>query len=179
MIRRFFMAKKMSKREQYAIFAAGCVICAFAFFQIVLFPAFDNRTRLKRTLEVKSKLLVEMRRLRSEYEAVTQSTERLKLRYARRPKAFSLFAFLDRLAGKTGVKDHIAYMKPSSAVQKNSPFKISMVEMKLQAINLKQLTNYLYGVETSDNMVNIKRASFVKKGKGAIDAVLQVETVTL
>ena len=78
-------------------------------------------------------------------------------------------------------KDRIAYMKPSSSIQKSGPFKVSTVEMKLQAISLKQLTDYLYSVETSKDMVTVKRASFVKKagGPAAIDAVLQVETVDI
>ena len=56
-----------------------------------------------------------------------------------------------------------------------------MVEMKLQRVSLRQLTDYLYGVETSKNMVTVRRASFVKKGgkQGTIDAVLQVDTVDI
>ena len=72
-------------------------------------------------------------------------------------------------------------MKPTKTVQKNSPYKISRVEMKLEAITLEQLTNYLYGVETSNNMVDIKKISISKKDKtqGLLTAVLQVETVEL
>ena len=72
-------------------------------------------------------------------------------------------------------------MKPSSAVQKEGPYKISRVEMKLQGISLAKLADYLYQVETSPNMVTIRRASFIKqtKGGGGIDTVLQVETMSL
>jgi len=50
--------------------------------------------------------------------------------------------------------------------------------MKLQGLTLQQLTSYVHMVETSKNMVNIKRLSISKTGKqaGFIDAVLQVET---
>jgi len=50
--------------------------------------------------------------------------------------------------------------------------------MKLQGLTLQQLTSYLHMVETSKNMVNIKRLSISKTGKieNLIDAVLQVET---
>ena len=72
-------------------------------------------------------------------------------------------------------------MKPSKKAQKNSPYKISRVEMKLEAISLEQLTNYLYGVETSPNMVDITKISISKKDKkqGLLTAVLQVETVEI
>ena len=72
-------------------------------------------------------------------------------------------------------------MKPSKKAQKNSPYKLSRVEMKLDAITLEQLTNFLYGVETSQNMVDIKKISISKKDKkqGLITAVLQVETMEI
>ncbi|MBW2337166.1 MAG: hypothetical protein JRF47_10490, partial [Deltaproteobacteria bacterium] len=72
-------------------------------------------------------------------------------------------------------------MKPSKKAQKNSPYKISRVEMKLEAISLVQLTNYLYGIETSQNMVDITKISISKKDKkqGLLTAVLQVETVEI
>ena len=72
-------------------------------------------------------------------------------------------------------------MKPSKKAQKNSPYKISRVEMKLEAISLEQLTNYLYGIETSQNMVDITKISISKKDKkqGLLTAVLQVETVEI
>jgi general secretion pathway protein M len=51
--------------------------------------------------------------------------------------------------------------------------------MKFKGLTLQQLTTYLHMVETSKNMVNIKRLSISKTGKqeGFVDAVLQVETV--
>ncbi len=86
-----------------------------------------------------------------------------------------------RVAGQTGVKEHITYMKPSISGQKENSYKISSVEMKLQAVSMAQLTAYLYMVETSRNMVRIKRISISKTGKheGFIDAVLQVETLVI
>jgi general secretion pathway protein M len=53
--------------------------------------------------------------------------------------------------------------------------------MKLDAITLEQLTNYLYKIETSKNMVEVKKISISKKDKKQrlINAVLQVETYEL
>jgi len=119
-----------------------------------------------------------MTALQSEYNTIKKRTELSKSNFAKRDTGFTLFSFLDKLTGKAGIKNHVTYMKPSTSVQKNSPFKISQVEMKLQGLTLQQLTSYLHMVETSKNMVNIKRLSISKTGKleNLIDAVLQVET---
>jgi general secretion pathway protein M len=172
------MLKKLSKRQKYGVYAAVGVLCLFTFLQFILFPVLDNRERLRRSLQVKTKTLADMQQLRAEYLLTTQRSDDLKKRFARRTKGFTLFSFLDKLARDAGVKDSITYMKPSNTVQKNTGTKISTIEMKLQSVALPKLTDYLYRVETSENMVSIKRASFIKKEKekGSLDVILQVET---
>ena len=172
------MARKLTRREKYSIYALSGAICLFVLLQFIIFPSFDKRKGLKRVLRAKTDMLEEMTALKSEYNTIKKRTELSKLRFEKREKGFTLFSFLDKLTGKAGIKNHVIYMKPSTSVQKNSPFKISQVEMKLQGLTLKQLTSYLHMVETSKNMVNIKRLSISKTGKqeGFIDAVLQVET---
>ena len=172
------MARKLNRREKYSIYALSGAICLFILLQFIIFPSFDKRKGLKRVLRAKTDMLEEMTALKSEYNTIKKRTELSKLRFEKREKGFTLFSFLDKLTGKAGIKNHVIYMKPSTSVQKNSPFKISQVEMKLQGLTLKQLTSYLHMVETSKNMANIKRLSISKTGKqeGFIDAVLQVET---
>jgi len=171
------MAKKLARREKYSLYALSGVICLFVVFQFLVFPSLDKRERLKRTLQAKTGILEKMTALQSEY-TIKKRTELSKSRFERRDAGFTLFSFMDKLTGKAGIKNHVTYMKPSTSVQKNSPFKISQVEMKLQGLTLQQLTSYLHMVETSNNMVNIKRLSISKTGKieNLIDAVLQVET---
>ncbi len=172
------MAKKLARREKYSLYALSGVICLFVIFQFLVFPSLDKRERLKRTLQSKTDILEKMTALQSEHNTLKKRSEVSKLHFAKRDTGFTLFSFLDKLTGKAGIKNHVTYMKPSTSVQKNSPFKISQVEMKLQGLTLQQLTSYLYMVETSKNMVNIKRLSISKTGKqeDLIDAVLQVET---
>jgi len=174
-------AIRLSKREKYTVFTAIAAVGMYILIQYVCFPTLDYRSRLHRTLKQKTDVLAQMQHLQTEYQDLMQNAERLKRRYARRQKGFTLFSFLDRLARDTGIKDNIAYMKPSNAAQKDSAYKVSIVEVKLQGINLTTLTDYLYGVETSRNAITIKRMSITKKGKnkGLIDAVLQVEVVEI
>ena len=172
------MTKKLTWREKYSIYAASGIICLFIVMQFIVLPVFDKQDRLERSLKVKTEILQRMITLKSEHDAIIQRTDLAKIHFENREKGFTLFSFLDKLSGKAGIKDHITYMKPSTTVQKNSPYKTSRVEMKLRGLTLQQLTVYLHMVETSKNMVNVKRLSISKTGKpeGFIDAVLQVET---
>jgi general secretion pathway protein M len=174
-----FMLKKLTKREKYAIYALSGAAVLFILIQFIIFPSIDKRKRLKRTLQVKENILSEMTNLKSDYDAVEKRTSLAKVSFENREKGFTLFSFLDRLTGKARIKEYVTYMKPSTTVQKNNSYKISQVEMKFSGLTLEQLTTYLHMVETSNNMVYVKRLSISKTGKqeGFVDAVLQVETV--
>jgi general secretion pathway protein M len=173
------MAIQLNKREKIGIFVAVGVLCVFIFMQFVITPFIEKRDRLSKNIQIKTSDLEEMIRLKSEYDTLKKQSDLSKAQFAKRKRGFTLFSFLDKLAGQAKLKDRITYMKPSSSTQKNSPYKISTVEMKLQGVTLKQLVPYLHMVETSENMVKIKRLSISKAGKevGFIDAVLQVETL--
>jgi general secretion pathway protein M len=168
----------ITKREKYAIWLAGGIIAAFLFVQLVILPFTEKRRLLDRQIAAQTEALDQMQSLEVEYQTIRQATDAAAAGMARRSQGFTLFSFLDTLAGQSGLKDRIAYMKPSTSTQENSPFKVSIVETKLQAITMNQLTAYLYRIETSPNMVRIRRLSISKADQqsGTIDAVLLVET---
>lgn len=172
---------KLNKRERYAIIAAIGVVGIFLIAQFIIEPFFSRMEQKKNSLREKASEVEHMRQMQAEYESLTQKASISESRFRNRQKGFTLFSFLDRLAGEAGIKDRISYMKPSKKIDKNSPYKISSVEMKLEAITLEQLTNYLYSVETSENMVDVEKISITKKDikQGLITAILQVETVEL
>jgi len=172
------MKVKLNKREKYAIGGATAFICLFIIMQFVFFPMIDKRDRLHRQIDIKTAAIEEMLTLKSEYDTAAKYINFSKNRLAKRQKGFTLFSFLDELAGRTGIKNKIKYMKPSSTTQKDGSHKLSLVEMKIEAVTLKELTTYLYRVETSENTVFVRRISISKadKSQGLIDAILQVET---
>ena len=169
----------MNKRERYAIVLAAGIIGIFLLVTFIVEPFLNKTDNLKKSLAEKAVMLEQMRRLQSEYGTLTQKAEVSKALFSRRQKGFKLFSFMDQLAGEAGIKDQIIYMKPTTKVQRGSPYKTSRVEMKLDGITLKQLTTYLHKVETSKNMVDVKRVSISKNDKKQrlLTAVLQVETV--
>jgi len=172
---------KLNKRERYAILAAIGVVGIFLIVQFIIGPFLNQTEQKKNMLKAKAVMVEQMRQMQAEYESLTQKANISESRFRNRQKGFTLFSFLDRLAGEASIKDRISYMKPSKKIEKDSPFKISIVEMKLDAITLEQLANYLYGVETSENMVEVKKISISKKDvkQGLLTAILQVETVEL
>ena len=168
---------KLAKREKYFVGIAVCSIVLFLLFQLLIFPFFEKRERLQSGVQAKEEALREILRLRGEYQAYKGDSREIQRLLAQRKGGFTLFAFLERAAGEAGVKENIAYMKPSTS-KGTGPYKESMVEMKLEAITLKQLTQYLHRIESPEDLISIKRISIKqnKKEAGYLDAVLQALT---
>lgn len=173
------MVNKLNKRERIAVYAVSGLVGFILIYELIVSPLAESRERRERVLVSKSRERKEMIHLKSEYETIQQKVAATGSRFVGRKANFTLFSFLDGLAGEAKIKDHISYMKPSTSTPKDSPYKISQVEMKLQNVTMEQLTTYLYKVETSTNMVFVKRLSISKDSKqsGFINAVLQVETL--
>ena len=173
------IAMKLNRRERVAVlFGIGC-LCLFVLIRFAVFPFMDRKEKLKRNLTVNSRNLEEISLLKAEYENLINAGERAEKRFKQRRKSFTLLSFLVQLAGEVGIKDKMASMKPTLTQQKDSPYKISKVEMKLKGLTLEQITQYLYKIETSKNMVSIKRISLTKSDdkEGILNVVLQVETL--
>jgi general secretion pathway protein M len=168
---------RLARREKYLVSGAACAIVIFCLFQFVVFPFFDKRERLQRGTKVKENELKQIVLLAAEYDAQKRNSQGIGNFLRHRKKGFTLFSYLEREAGSAEVKDRIKYMKPSTS-KGTGPYKESMVEMKLEAVTMEQLVRYLYRIESSENLITIKRISIKqnKKESGYVDAVMQVLT---
>ncbi len=169
----------LQRREKMAVMLAGAALVIFLILELIIFPIIDRRARLQGDINSQKLTLAEMQSKKEEYNALTRNTRDMENRLKRRAKNFTLFSLIDQLAGKNGIKTNIASMKPNTSNLKNSPYGLSTVEMKIQALTMDQLAPFLHGIENNNNMVWIKRLSISKGGKNdsLLDVVLQVATL--
>jgi hypothetical protein len=69
---------------------------------------------------------------------------------------FTLFAFLEALASREGLKGNIEYMRPS-VKSLDDGHQEEQVEMRLNGVTLAGIIPYLYHVETAPEQVHVKR----------------------
>jgi len=169
----------LQPREKIAVAIGASVLVVFLFFQLIIFPSINRRENLRKQIKTNVAALEEIKALKAQYQALTSNSRNMESRLKRRPKSFTLFSHIDKLAGQSGIKNNIEYMKPSTTNLKNSSYSLSLVEMKISTLTMDQLTTFLHGVENSGSLVWIKRIS-IKKGDqrvGLINTTLQVETI--
>jgi len=169
---------KLSNREKMAVSIGIGFVAIFVLVQVAVFPFFNARERLQRRLSSHVISHNEIKQLQLKYRELQKRADNSKTRFNRRQRGFTLFSFLDKLAGQVGIKERITYMKPSSTKQKDAPYSLSLVEMKLNGITMEQITRFLYRIETSQNMIHVRRLSLNKKEEkgGQLNVILQVET---
>ena len=156
---------KLTKRERYYVSAGIALVALFIVFQFALFPFLDAKEKTMHSVQAKEKILKELLSLSSEHVTLKENSVDIERTLALRSKDFTLFSFLEKQAGRSGIKPNIKYMKPSTSTDKG-PYSEASVEMKLENITLKQLIEYLHLVESQENLVRIKRIS-IKQSKGS------------
>lgn len=172
---------KLERRERYMIWGVSLFMIFVFVLQFIIFPFFERKARLKRAILSKKKALDKILELQAEYRAHEHGLKEILKRLKSRDKGFTLFSFLEKEAGKAGIKDHIKYMKPSAAVERVSGsgyYNESGVEMKLTCVSLDELVTYLFKIESPKELVKVKRVSINKSKEemGFLDAILQVVT---
>lgn len=170
---------KLAKREKFLLGITVAAAGAFFIMQFLVFPFLEERERMVKGVEAKKRGLEEIVKLSAVYRAHKRDSSGAEGIVARRKKDFTLFSFLEKMAGKANVKDYITYMKPSVS-HGSGPYRESMIEMQLERISLKQLVGYLYRIESPENLVSVKRLSVKenKRNPGYLDAILQVFTLS-
>jgi len=169
---------RLNQREKVALGMGIAFVGIFVFVKFFIFPFVDTRERLERSLAVHTRHYEEILQLRASYLEMQARAAQSKIRFERRRRGFTLFSFLEELAAQVGIKDRITSMKPMNNKLKDSPYTQSLVDMKLNGISMEQMTQFIYRIETSQNMIHIRRLSLSKKedDKGLLNVILQVET---
>ena len=170
---------KLSQREKIIVAGGGLALLIFLIVQFLIAPVFTRNAQMRRNVQAKTAMLAEMQRLKADHDSLKSAATQSEARFTRRDKGFTLFSFLDQLAGQARVKERVSYMRPTKTEVKNSPFKLSRVEMKLEGVTLEQLATYIHGVESSPNMASVSKLSITRRDQkeGLLDAILQVDTL--
>lgn len=169
------MMANITPRDRLFLLVGGIIVFIFIILQFAVLPLIDNRQKLRQGIAARENALEEMQELQKRYQDLHRTANTLVDQLGSRPAGFSLFSFLEQNASRTDVKKNIAYMKPSELAD-DGPFKEIYVEMKLQAISLRQLVDFLQLIESPENVVALKRVSIQenKKQKATLDVILQV-----
>ena len=173
------MFKQLNPREKRVIGMGVATLAVILFVYGGFLPLIEGRARSAQQTAAMERELHEMQSYHDEFNQLQAENRRTAAILKKRPAYFSLFSYLDQLAGNTGIKTKIIYMKPSTVKDTEEKNNRSRVEIKLNEVTLEQISRFLYRIETSPHLISVPRLSIKQKQQesGFLEAVLQVETL--
>lgn len=145
--------------------------------QFALLPFWEAKKTLHQAIKTREKTLGEMAFLAAEYRTIKKHAENIQQVLARRPQDFTLFSYMERIAGEAGVKPSIKYINASKGAV-SGPYEEVPVEMKLEKITLKQLADFLYLLESPQELIMVKRIAIAKMKEMPEYLTAQIQAVT-
>lgn len=146
----------LQRREQILVVSAGVLVLVAALFTFVIDPILTRGASLNRRLATASRQLAELQTLRGDYQRQQQIIDRIDMQLRQQPGNFTIFSRLEQVAGQTGIQDKIQSMN-TVASPPNTVYREDSVEVRMEGVTLKQLTEYLYQMGRSPQVLRIKR----------------------
>lgn len=155
-----FWTKLNTKQRYLAVLCGAAVLAAFVL-EVIVFPLWDARSKMKKSILNNSTKLEEMIRLDAEFAAQDAQISRIKNTLASRRADFTLFAYLEKKAIAARVKGSLKQMNSVPGTRSPS-FEETLIDLRLEKITVRQLADFLYQVETPAELVRIKRITINK-----------------
>jgi general secretion pathway protein M len=145
--------------------------------QFFIIPYFDARQKVRSAIAASEKAFLEITALGAEYGILRQRSEEIRRASERRPPGFTLFSYLEKRAGDAALKTNIRSLTPLMLAPTGA-YEETAVELKLDKLTMKQLTDFLYLVESPEEMIRVRRISVLKMKESPeyLSALIQVFT---
>jgi general secretion pathway protein M len=176
MIKTFW--NKLDKKQQNLAAWAAIFVVIVLILQIAVFPFWDAKEKLAKAIKINQKKLVEISELSTEFTTLTAKTASIISTVSSRGADFTLFSYLEKKATLANVRGRIKYMNSSKGTQSAS-FEESLIDMRLEKITIKQLTDFLYYAESPADLVRIKKITITKMKESPeyLSAQLQISSL--
>jgi len=148
--------RKLSPRERVLLVAASLFVGGSLLFGAIVSPLVSSQARYQDLASRQRENLEQFRELAQEYQATEATLRELEQSLARRDTDTSLLAAMEAEARNLGLADRIASMKPLSRDLESGIVEAS-VELKIEKIDLGELTGFLKAVEGSELMARTAR----------------------
>ncbi|MFA5321709.1 MAG: hypothetical protein WC373_03475 [Smithella sp.] len=175
MIKEFW--NKLDSKQQKLIAGAAVFVVFALIMEIAVFPFWESQKRLSKAIISNQKKLVELNELAAEFNVLEAKTAAIKRLSLARGADFTLFSYLEKKATQANVRQRIKYMN-SSRGEQTASLEESLIDMKLEKITIKQLTDFLYFAESPADLIRIKKITVgkMKESPEYLSAQLQISS---
>lgn len=140
--------QKLEPRERILVQIAGGLIAIFLIYNLVYMPIVDLSSGLQDKIVQRQQDLNEVRHLAVRYSQLKSELANAERQTVPLGKNFSLFSVVEDSMSKTVGHEKIGSITPGSDRKLADGFTEYSVQLKLDNVNLSQLVDALYGINT-------------------------------
>ena len=170
--------QNLGARERLFVICGVVALLLTIIYALVIDPLTTQSVQLDRRILKTQRDVQELYTLQRQYQAHKQILDDINAKLQRQ-KNFAIFSHLEKLAGDTGIRGKIVYMKPTVSTPSDA-YEEESVEIKMEGVTLQQLIRYLYQVENSPQFLKIKRLHIKPRfdNRQLLTATFRVSTFT-
>jgi type II secretory pathway component PulM len=139
--------QKLEPRERILVQIAGGLLAIFLIYNLIYTPIVDLSSGLQNKIVQRQQDLAEVRRLAATYAQLKVNLAKAQQRTVP-GKDFSLFSVIEASMTKSVGRDKISSIAPGSDRKLSDGFTEFSVQLKLANVNLAQLVDALYGINS-------------------------------
>jgi type II secretory pathway component PulM len=140
--------QKLEPRERILVQIAGGLLAIFLIYNLIYTPIVDLSSGLEDKIAQRQQDLAEVRRLAGTYAQLKVNLAKAEQRTVPSGKDFSLFSVIEASMTKSVGRDKIGSITPGSDRKLSDGFTEFSVQLKLANVNLAQLVDALYGINS-------------------------------
>lgn len=165
---------KLAKREKLFVTSLGVIIGIILILQLIVFPFFENKNRLKKQTTTLGNLIKEMNSLNIGGQDINKISGNLERVVSGRKESLDTLVYRELEA--VGIrKQNITGMDPREG-EKTGEYQEVTVELRLNTITLPQLREFLKRIERPEKYIFVKMAIIEDKQReeGYLNATVRI-----
>jgi len=140
--------QKLEPRERILVKIAGGLVGAFLIYNLIYVPIVDLSSGLQDKIVQRKQELAEVRRLAATYAQLKSDLANAERHTVPLGKDFSLFSIIEASMTKSVGREKIGSIAPGTDRKLTDGFTEYSVQLKLDNVNLAQLVDALYGINS-------------------------------
>ena len=157
--------QKLEPRERVLVRIAAGIFGLFLAYNLIYVPIIDLGSGLEAKIAQRQRDLAEVRRLTVTYAQLKADLATAEHRTVPRGKDFSLFSVIETSLTKSVGREKIGSITPGSDRKLADGFTEYSVQLKLDNVNLAQLIDALYGINSLTMPIGVAQLRIQRRSK--------------
>ena len=161
----------LSQREQVLVGSAAGLGAIALLWYAAIAPLLGVASSAASGVTQAEEQLEAMKRLRREYDDVTQRLSHVEQRISAKGQNSNILTLLESLAATSGVKVESMNQRQSA---NNDVYRETKVEVELKKVTLTQTVDYLHNIESSQQLLSVKSLRLKTRNEKAAPSLMDV-----